>query len=234
MTTDGKEDPKKEEGNLPPEVKKVLEDVKSKLDAMQEPPKEETPRAPTVPSYADQRADLQKRLGFNDDQMAAHEQMILKNQAPVIEQTGWNRLEKKSDLENYRKEIEQELSIYPQERRTPDIMEKIYYFVKGKHADSQPKPTPKEPGVESPRISRGPGYTGSEPSSGAPEPGERPEDEKLSETEEFVAQKLGVNARDYARAKKTGREVWQMKPPDDRQFVSSADLELKRLMNKQR
>lgn len=230
-----KEDPNKKPTELSPEVSKVLEDLKTKMDSLSAAPKEK-PVEPTVPSWQEQRADLQKRMGFTDEQMAAHEATILKANAPIIEQTGWNRLEKKSDIETFRKEIEAELAIYPQERRTPEIMEKIYFFVKGKHADSQPakKPEPAPGGVADTRISRGPGYTGSEPNLGGGGSGETPSEEKLSETEEFVAKKLGVSVKDYARAKKSGREVWQMRPEDSRQFVSAADLEMKRLMTRGR
>lgn len=228
-------EPKKEEGNLPPEVTKVLEDLKVKMENL--PQKETPPPATTAPTWQEQRAVLQKRLGYNDEQMAAHEEMILKSQAPVIESTGWSHLEKKPDLVNYRKEIEAELENYPQERRSPQLMEKIYYFVKGKHADSKPAPAPNAPNpkVAGSRVSSGPGYSGTEP--GLPaggvsrDEGGPPQEEALDDREKFMADKLGISEKDYAKSRNAGREIRELRVPDTRQPTSLADIELRRLQN---
>ncbi len=223
------EEKKEEKGNLPDPVQQALEEIKQKLE---NPPAKEEPVIPSGPTAADKRAEIQKRLGFNDDQMAAHEEMIMRSQAPIIENTGWTRLEKKADIETFRKEIEAELAIYPQERRTPDVMEKIYFFVKGKHADSKPTKT-NEPDkrVVDTRVSRGPGYTGSEPGlTGSPRSTEgAPEEEALSDSEKFVAAKLGVDEKDYAKSKAAGRAIRELRVPDDRPATSMADIELRRL-----
>ena len=232
-------DPKtneEEKSNLPDEVTKVLEELKTKLDDQNRPPKEET--SPPEPSASNRRASLQQSLGFTDEQMAAHEQSIMAANAPIIEQTGWSKLEKRSDIEKYRKEIESELAIYPQERRTPDIMEKIYYYVKGKHSDSQPAADPKKTPVVSTRVSQGPGYTGQEGGMGAREEGAPAgEEEQLTDAEKFVVQKLReagekITDKEYAMSKKVGRSIRELRVPDTRQVNSLADVELRRLQNR--
>jgi len=225
------QEPKTEEKPMNEEVSKVLEELKSAAESLKKP--EEKPEAPSAPTYADRRAVLQKSLGYTDEQMAAHEEMIMRAQAPVIERTAWSTLEKRPDLENYRAEIEKELSIYPQERRTPEIMEKIYYYVKGKHSDAKPKETPKSPKVESTRVSGGPGYTGSEPSlsGGRDERGDSP-NEELNDNEKFVADKLGVDYKAYAKSRNAGRAIRELRIPDERPVTSMADVELKRMMSK--
>lgn len=225
------EEGKESKGNLPDEVTKVLEDIKAQLGKTVDE-KPETPAAKT-PTYADTRADLQKRLGFTDEQMSAHEEMILKAQAPIIENAGWQKLDKKSDIETYRKELQDELAIYPPERRTPEIMEKLYFMLKGRRAESKPADKPAaNSGEPKTRISGGPGYNGSDPSLGGREGATEDEDDKLSETETFVARKLGVPEKEYARAKRVGREAWKLKPQDVRESRSTADMELKRLMTR--
>lgn len=229
------DEPKTEDksGNLPESVTKVLEDIRAKLD--NQSPKIEAAPVPAAPSYVDQREELKKSLGYSEDQMHAHEQMILKNNAPVVESLGWSRLEKKADLDTFRKEIESELSLYPQERRTPEIMEKVYYFVKGKHADSKPTATAPAPAssgsrVAETRVTRGPGYSGADP--GLPSGGKGEgggEDLALNDQEKFVASKLGVTEKDYARAREVGRSVRELKIPDTRSSQSMADIELRRL-----
>ncbi len=221
---------KDEKGNLPDPVVQALEEIKQKLEI---PPAEKEIPVQAGPSVADRRAEIQKRLKFDDDQMAAHEEMIMRSQAPLIEQTGWAKLEKKADIENHRKEIEQELSIYPQERRTPDVMEKIYNMVRGKKLDSKPagKSTETDRRVTETRVSRGPGYTGSEPGlSGSPRSADgAPEEEALSDQEKFVAAKLGVDEKDYAKSKAAGKAIRELKITDDRPATSMADIELRRL-----
>lgn len=220
--------------NLPDDVTKVLEDIKAKLNNSPVE-REETPPGPSAPSYAERRAILQKTLGYTDDQMAAHEQMIVQNQAPVVENLGWIRLEKKTDIDSFRKEIESELSIYPAEKRTPDVMEKIYFMVKGKRADSKPAAaagTSLDGRVVDARVTRGPGYSGSEPGiSRGDEGGGGPseEEDQLNDQEKFVASKLGVNEKDYALSRKAGKNIRELKVPDQRPVTSLADIELRRL-----
>jgi len=224
--TKDKEEPKTDDA-----IAKVLDDLKAAADKINKP--EEKPEAPAAPTYADRRAVLQKSLGYTDEQMAAHEEMILRAQAPVIERTAWSILEKRPDLDTYRSEIEKELSIYPQERRTPEIMEKIYYYVKGKHSDAKPKETPKSPKVESTRVSGGPGYTGSEPSlSGSREENPNAPNEELNDNEKFVADKLGVDYKSYAKSRNAGRAIRELRVPDERPVTSLADVELRRLISK--
>jgi hypothetical protein len=216
-------------GNLPEEVTKVLEEIKSKLD---NPPAAATPPAPasSIPSWQDQREESRKKLGFTEEQMRAHEELIDRKQAPVIENLGWNQLEKHKDLDKYKKEIEAELSIYPASARTPAIMEKVYFMVKGKHAESQPAPDPKAtPRNPTTRVSSGPGYSGSDP--GLPAGGTQEEgtEENLDDREKFVASKLGVTEKDYAKSRNVGRAIRELKIPDQRPVNSLADVELRRL-----
>lgn len=218
---------KETEGNLPEPVVEVLKEIREKLDKVKEPPKDtEVPKQPT---YADERASLQKRLGFTDEQMRAHEETIIRSQAPQIEATGWASLEKKHDLDKYRAEIAEELKLYPQERRDPVIMEKIYHMVKGKHADSQP-PKKDEPKTE--RVRSGPGYDGGGPGmpSGGGDGSTAGDDEKLSDVEKMVAAKLGVNEKDYAKSRNAGRTIKELKVSEDFKPTSKADVELRRLM----
>jgi hypothetical protein len=227
------EDTKTDKGNMPAEVTKVLEDIKAKLDGIP-PATPPAAAAPTVPSWQDQREDIRKRMGFNEDQMRAHEEMLQRQQAPVIEKLGWSQLEKHKDIDKYKKEIEAELAIYPQHQRTPEIMEKIYYFTKGKHADSQPvTPPAPTPGTPRTRVSSGPGYSGAEPGLPAGGGGEGGgEEESLNETEKFVAQKMGISEKDYAKSRNVGKNIRELKVPDTRQANSLADVELRRLQSK--
>lgn len=227
-------DPKAIEEEKPPvneEITKVLEDLRTAADRINKPA-EETPRAPVV-NAGDRRAALQKSLGFTDEQMSAHEQMIRENNAPLVEGQGWTKLEKRQDLDTYRKEIEKELEIYPVDRRTPDLMEKIYYMVRGKHADSKPV-TKEKPGVERVRVSGGPGYSGAElglSGSGAGD-GSGSADGELDDREKFVADKLGVDHAGYAKSKKAGKEIRELRLADARPVTSLADIELRRLTGK--
>lgn len=217
-------------GNLPDEVTKVLEDIREKLD--NPTPAKETPTVPAAPSYVEQRETMKKTLNYTEEQMQAHEQMLMRSQAPIIENTGWSRLEKKSDLDTYRKEIEAELSIYPQERRTPEVMEKIYFYVKGKHADSKPAAPASAPAgsrVAETRVSRGPGYSGSDPGMPAGGGEGAGEEDKLSDAEKFVAAKLGVTEKDYASSRRIGKSIRELRVPDARPVSSLADIELRRL-----
>lgn len=216
------------------EITKVLEELKSATEKLKAPV-EEKPAAPVSPTYADRREALQKSLGYTNEQMAAHEEMILRAQAPVIERTAWSAIEKKSDLDTYRGEIEKELAMYPQERRTPEIMEKIYYYVKGKHADSKPAPTKetKPNPVERTRVTGGPGYTGQEPGMGGgseTKPGE--EEMQLNDQEKFVASKLGITESEYAKSRNVGKEIRGLRMPDERPVNSLADVELRRMTGK--
>jgi hypothetical protein len=219
---------KTEEQKAPEGVDRVLEELKNLSERI--PAKaEEKPTTPVAPTYADRRATLQKSLGYNDEQMAAHEEMILRNQAPIIEQTGWSRLEKKSDLDNFRSDIEKELAIYPQERRTPELMEKIYYMVKGQKADSKPAGGSPSTRVERTRVSGGPGYNGADPGVGGTGDGGKSPEEDLDDKEKFVADKLGVGYKEYAQSKKVGREIRELRTPDSRPVNSLADVELRRM-----
>lgn len=221
-------DPNEETKDAPPvneEITKVLEDLRSAADKLNKPAEE--PR--TMPPMPDRRAALQKSLGYSDEQMAAHEEMIMRAQAPVIENTAWTRLEKKPDLENYRKEIEAELAIYPQERRTPDLMEKIYFMVRGKHADSKPAGAAPKGDAHRSRVSSGPGYSGADPGLSAGGGSGGPADDELDDREKFVADKLGVGYKEYAQSKKAGKEIRELRVPDTRPVNSLADVELRRM-----
>src|ERR1700687_1425128 len=96
-------------GNLPEEVTKVLEELKVKLDDQNNPKEEPEPKAPSGPTWQEQREADRKALGFTEEQMQAHERTVSRAQAPVIENTGWAKIEKKTDIETFRKEIEAEL-----------------------------------------------------------------------------------------------------------------------------
>lgn len=216
-------------GELPEEVTKVLDDLREKLN-------QKVDVSPSVPAAVnqanDQRESLRKSLGYTEEQMSAHEQSILKAQGPIIESLGWQKIQGKHDFESYRKEVEDELKIYPPERRTPDIMEKIFYMVKGRRADSKPSaPAAKEESRT--RVSGGPGYSGAE--SGLPagggtrEEGGAGDEDKLSDVERLVANKLGVSEQAYAKARKERREFKGFKPQAF-EAKGMADLQLKRLM----
>jgi hypothetical protein len=224
---------KKEEGNLPDPVMDVLKDLQEKVKDLK--PKEEPPKVQAGPTAFDQREADRKALGFTEEQMAAHERTQMRVSAPLIERTAWATLDKKPDIDTYRKEIEQELSIYPQERRTPDIMEKIYYMVRGKRADSKPAaPAAKGPKVEETRVSRGPGYTGSEPSLSGGREERAPENEELDDREKFIVGKfqdagVAITEKDFAKSRNAGRAIRELKLPDARPVTSLADIELKRM-----
>ena len=227
-------DPTEKEGNLPDPVMDVLKEIQEKVDKLPKDGVKPEAAVPAAPNYADRRAELQKSLGYTDQQMAAHEEMIMRANAPVIERTAWSHIEKRPDIETYRKEIEAELAIYPQERRTPDILEKVYYMVRGKHADAKPAAPAKGGSREDVRVSRGPGYTGAEPglTSGSDEKGS--EGEELDDKEKYVVSKLreggiDITEKDYAKSRNAGRNIRELRVPDQRQATSMADLELRRL-----
>lgn len=228
-------EPENKEGNLPDPVMDVLKEIQEKVDKLPKGDEKPEVTTPSAPTYADRRVELQKSLGYTDQQMAAHEEMIMRANAPVIERTAWSHIEKRPDIETYRKEIEAELAIYPQERRTPDILEKVYYMVRGKHADSKPAaPAAKGGSREDVRVSRGPGYTGAEPglAGGSDEKGG--EGEELDDKEKYVVSKLReggieITEKDYAKSRNAGRNIRELRVPDQRQATSMADLELRRL-----
>jgi hypothetical protein len=222
-----------EKGNLPDPVMDVLKDLKDKVDSMSTPTEE--PKTVPVDHWMGQREADRKALGFTEEQMRAHERAIARAQAPTVERTAWSALEKKPDFETLKKDIEKEASLYPIERRTPEIMEKIYYMVRGQKADSKPvvKDTMKPNSVERSRITGGPGYTGNEPGmGGAGEKDEAEKDEVLDDREKFVASKLGITEKEYAKSRNVGREIRDLRVPDARPVNSLADVELKRLTGK--
>lgn len=229
-------DEKKTEDQKPDPVMDVLNDLQKKVEELKKPV-EEKPAAPTVPTRAEQRADLQKRLGFNDDQMAAYEQDQASRQAPLVEQTAWANLSKRQDLDKYRKEIEEELSHYRPESKTPEILEKVYFMVKGRHADSAPTPaaSPK-PGerVASSRVSGGPGYSGTEGgASSDPKPADK--SDELNEAEAIAANKLGVDHKRFALSRNSGKDITPLKrAPEVPAAANGADLELRRLQGARR
>ena len=231
MATEQKPDRQSSEEKPNEEITKVLEEIKTAAENLKKPaePVKEVPRGP---SPQDRRAELQKKLGFNDDQMQAHEQSIREAAAPAIESQAWARLEKKSDIEVLRKDIEAEVAAYPMERRTPELLEKIYYYARGKHAESKPKEEPKKGPVVQTRVSGGPGYDGSNPgmSGGREEASEV--SEELDDREKFVAQKLGVTEKDYAKARNVGRTIRDLRPEDNRPVTSLADIELRRMVKR--
>jgi len=230
-------DEKKEEGNLPDPVMDVLKDMQERISKL--PKVDEKPEAPasTVPTYADQRAALQKRLGFSDDQMAAYEESQRSIQAPLVERSGWDSINKRTHFEKYKAEIDAEVANYRSEVRTPEIMEKIYHMIVGRHAESAPPaaPAPK-PGerVASSRVSGGPGYSGSEGgSSTEKEPANK--SEQLSEAEAETAKKLGVDEKRFALSRNSGRDITPLKKPVDQPSATTgADLELRRMQGARR
>jgi len=234
---DNKEE-KKEEGNLPDPVMDVLKDLQEKVNAIQKPAEEKPEPVKTVPSWVQERESEKKAMGFTEEQMQAHERSIARAQAPVTEQAAWSTLEKRQDLDKYRKEIQDELKIYRPEAKTADLLEKIYFMVKGRHADSAPassapvKPRPGER-VASSRVSGGPGYTGSEGgSSTEKEPSDK--SEELNEAEAITARKLGVDGKRFALARNSGKDITPLKKADERTSTNGADFELRRLQGGRR
>jgi hypothetical protein len=116
-------------------------------------------------------------------------------------------------------------------------MEKIYFMVKGRHADSAPAPEPKtqkkDGGVASSRVSGGPGYSGSEGGTSS-EKEEQDKNEQLNEQEAMTAKKLGVDPKRFAASRNSGRDITSLRKPDDRPLATGADLELKRLQGARR
>lgn len=213
------------------EITKVLEDLRTAADRLNKPAEEEKPAAPAMPSYVEQREADRKALGFTEEQMQAHERTVTRSNAPLVESTAWARLDKKADIDTYRKEVEAEAAIYPPERRTPEIMEKIFYMVKGRRADSKPagaagKTTPEV------KVSRGPGYTGNEPSLSERRETSGEEDAALDDKEKFVAEKMGISEVDYAKSKKVGKHIRELRMPDTRPATSLADIELRRMQGR--
>lgn len=231
-------DEEKKEGNLPDPVMDVLKDLQEKVENLKKPA-EEKPAAPTVPSWVQEREAEKKAMGFTEEQMQAHERSIARAQAPQVEQSAWAGLEKRSDLDKYRKEIEDELKIYRQEVRTPDLLQKIYFMVKGRHADSapaagagEPKPKPGERVVSS-RVSGGPGYSGAEGGAGADKP-EADKSEQLSEAEAVTARKLGVDEKRFALSRNVGKDIIGLRKPDERPVGNGADFDLRRMQGGRR
>lgn len=220
--------------SMPEQVTKVLEELKAKLD---NPPevKAAPSSQPSQPSWTEMREEMKKKMGFNDEQMDAHEQSILSKQAPVVEELGWMKLKERKEFTKFEKEIREELAMYPPQNRTPVVMEKIYLMVRGKHADDvpanpgSPKPAGGVSGREVVRTRVAPAYSGTETgiaggsSEGTPE-------EELTEQEQFVASKLGVDTKEYAKARESGKSIRTLEVPIDwRNANNSADLELRRL-----
>jgi hypothetical protein len=230
------DEPKKDQEPKPDPVADVLKDLSAKVDALkkaEEKPAEE--KTPTVPSWQVEREAEKKALGFTEEQMQAHERSIARQQAPMVEQTAWATLEKRQDLDKYRKEIEEELKIYRPEVRNPDLLQKIYFMVKGRHADSAPAaaPAPK-PGerVASSRVSGGPGYSGTEGGTGS-EPKPEDKSEELNEAEAATAAKLGVDPKRFALSRNSGKDISVFKK-EAPASTTGADLELKRLQEARR
>ena len=222
-----KETPAGDKGNLPDSVVKVLEDIKAGMA-----PKDTPEPVSSGPSAQDIREETRKQLGFTEEQMRAHEGMIRRSQAPLVESAGWARLEKKTDIDSLKKDIEEELKIYPPENRTPDIMEKVYYMVRGKKADSQPAAAPKkkeEGGSSRVVYTRARPYTGSE--EGVAGAGDSGVGEELTEQEKHIADRLGVPHDRYVAAHKAGREnaVQALRPKEDSNSGNAADMEMRRM-----
>lgn len=224
------------EGNLPEPALEVLKEIKEKVDSMSRPA-EEKPTV-TVPSVSEEREGYKKTMGWSEEQMQVHERQLARAAGQNNETLGWTKLEKRQDIDKYRTEIEKELAIYPSERRTPDIMEKIYFMVKGKNSDSKPAETPgTKPGsrVVDTRVSRGPGYNGADPGMASSSPGEENKDEALSDGEQFVVNKLaphvpgGLSEKDYAKSRNQGRSIRELRVTETLKPTSLADVELRRL-----
>jgi hypothetical protein len=232
------DEPKKDEGNLPDPVMDVLKDLQEKVNAIQKPQAEEKPAEKAPPAWVAEREAEKKAMGFTEEQMQAHERSIARAQAPVVEQSAWAGLEKRQDLDKYRKEIEDELKIYRPEAKTADLLQKIYFMVKGRHADSAPadekKPAPK-PGerVASSRVSGGPGYSGSEGGSST-EKEDLDKDAQLSEAEEITANKLGVDPKRFALSRNAGKDITSLRKTEDRPVGNGADFDLRRMQGGRR
>ena len=230
-------DEKPKEDEKPDPVMDVLADLQKKVDDLKKPV-EEKPAAPSVPSWVAEREAERKALGFTEEQMQAHERSVARQQAPANEAAAWSTLEKRQDLDKYRKEIEEELKIYRPEAKTADLMQKIYFMVKGRHADSAPVPKAdeKKPGdrVASSRVSGGPGYSGTEGGAGSDK---LPEDKSgdLNEAEAMTANKLGVDPKRFALSRNSGKDITPLRKPVELPSASTgADLELRRLQGTRR
>ena len=230
-------EPEKKEETKPDPVMDVLNELNKKVEELQKPA-EKKPEASQVPDWKVQREAERKALGFTEEQMNAHERTIARAQAPIIERTAWSSIDKKPEIETLRKEIEEELRIYRPEQKTPELMEKIYYMVRGKHADSKPAGTAsKGSKVETTRVSGGPGYTGQEPGMSGGREESATANEELDDREKFVVSKLQesgveITEKEYAKSRNVGRGIRELRIPDARPVTSMADVELRRLQKR--
>ena len=218
----------------PDPVADVLKELKEQVESLKKPV-EEKPKKPTVPAWVEEREAEKKALGFTEEQMQAHERSIARAQAPMVEQSAWASIEKRQDLDKYRKEIEDELKIYRPEAKTPDLLQKIYFMVKGRHADSAPAAPAPKPGerVASSRVSGGPGYSGTEGGAGSEKPTED-KSENLSEAEAATAQKLRVDPKRFALSRNVGKPIKALQKPDERPAGNGADFEMRRMQGVRR
>jgi len=211
------EDPEKP-GELPEAAKKILDAMQEKLDKKDNPPVDSQPKDDPKKQYEAWREDTKKKMGWNDDQLAFHEQSIRAAQAPLVRDNALMKMRtSQKDFDKLEKAFMEEVGRYEKMGRTVDsgLAEELFYMVKGKEL-SAGRYTPEVPGSQpakrpadaerSPRR-MAPSYNASDPGTGGT--GERDDaSSKLSEVEkdylDFVDKSAGqvgseVSAEDYVK-----------------------------------
>lgn len=228
-------DPENKE-EITPGGEKAMEILKEIHDKLSKPAEEkkDTPESqPKVPDVQAVRTEHMKKMGWNEEQMRLNEEAIASAQAPLTQELAWTKLERShKDVGEYEKGIREELKNYPASRITPELLDKIYYMVKGvtiDKRDSQPKGH--KSGAPSERIARGynPSENGMSSSGGGGSDKEVPE---LTEDERFVSSRLGVKPEDYAEAKKARTIRKFARPVEISRDAGPADRELGNLLGK--
>lgn len=210
----------------------ILKDIHEKLSKPAEE-KKEIPEGQPRPDPAAARTEHMKKMGWTEEQMRLNEETIANAQAPLVNELAWTKLERAhKDVGEYEKGIREELKNYPANRVTPELLDKIYYMVKGvaiDRRDSQPKGH--KAGAPQERVARGynPSESGMNSSGGGGSGKEEPE---LSEDERFVSSRLGVKPEDYAEAKKARTIRKFARPIEVDRNAGAADRELGNLLGK--
>lgn len=219
------------------EAMKILKDIQEKLDG--KPAEKTTEKEDEAPDPEKELERESKRTGMTKEALRRQDERIALAQAPIIERQAWDSMERgHKDLSEYRDEVKKELENYQPVYRTPELIEKLFWMVKGRSVDKRgsaapvPQPKPKE------RISGG--YSGSEASLSGGGSGDRDTEPKLSDEEKEVVDRLGsaaaplgcdLDEKGYERAKKS-RKIGQFKttPQIDMKTGNTADRALGNLL----
>lgn len=202
---------------IPDAADKILKAVQEKLDKKETPVVDSQPAKDTQKEYHQWREDTKKKMGWNDEQLAFHEQSIRASQAPLVRDNSLMKMRTiQKDFDKLEKPFMEEIDRYEKMGRTIDsaLAEELFYMVKGKEISagryvpetpsSQP---PKRPADDRSPRRMAPAYNPADPGTGG---GSKEEDasSKLSEVEkdyqEFTDKCAGqigseVTAEDYVK-----------------------------------